>query len=437
MSVLTQNFPVLPDMDMRRPGIIGAAAFVLLFGIMGTWAATTVIDGAVIASGQAMIQSRPQLVQSLDGGAVDEIFVRNGDVVTQGQILVRLDATVLTVNLDIALNKLAAAFALRARLQAEQLGLEAPVFRYPDVGFDLPSTAPHEASETAIFAARAAVLSGMRAQLVESRAQFDSQTEGVAGQIDALGEQIALLERDIENMRILTDEGLARQSQMTDLQRQRAQMTGQLAALQAQKAQLATTLRERELTTLQEDRSFAEEVVTQLRTTTALIEELVLQIVTHRAQLDRIDIRAPVDGVVHEMQISSLGGVVTPGETLLQVIPLQEGLDFEVRVDPRAVDQVHAGQSAQLVFSSFDPQSTPRLTAEVLSVSPDVVVDSRTGQSYYRANLTVSPDELARLEDMSLLPGMPVEAYLQTGERTVLTYLLDPIYRHLQRGFRE
>jgi HlyD family secretion protein len=437
MSMTAMAPGVAPNLDLRRPGLLGALGLLLLVGVLGTWAATTVIGGAVIASGQAVVHGKPKLVQSLDGGTVAEIRVQNGDVVVAGDILLRLDPTILAVNLDIARSRLGANLALAERLRAEQLGLAAPEFRYPSLPFATPVTAPHEASERAIFAARAAVLTGARAQLAESLRQADRQAEGVAGQIAALDDQIAILDRDLTNMQSLIASGLARQSQMSDLQRNRSQLLGQLSALQSELARIDTGRRTAELTTLQAERSFMEEVVTQLREATSLTEELILEIVTRQAQLDRIEIRAPASGIVHEVQVSTLGGVIAPGATILEVIPLDEGMDFELRVDPRAIDQVYPGQGAQVVMASFDPQTTPRLAAEVTTVSPDVITDPLTGQQFYRVGLAVPPEELARLGDVALMPGMPVEGYLETGDRTILTYLLHPVTAHVQRAFRE
>lgn len=437
MSVASVASGTAPNLDTRRPGRLGVLGLIMLLGVLGTWAATTVIGGAVIASGQIIVHGKPKLIQSLDGGTVADILVQNGDVVVAGDVLLRLDPTILAVNLDIARSRLGANLAMVARLRAEQLGRAQPEFRYPTFPFSTPDTTQHEASEKAIFDARAAVLTGARAQLVESLRQADSQTEGVLGQIAALEDQIAFLDRDLANMQSLIASGLARQSQMSDLQRNRSQLLGQLSALQSELARVDTARRNAQLTNLQAERSFMEEVVTQLREATSLTQELTLEIVNRHAQLDRIVIRAPSSGIVHELQVSTLGGVVAPGATILEVIPLDEGMDFELRVDPRAIDQVYPGQAARVVMASFDPQTTPQLAAEVTTVSPDVITDPQTGQSFYRVGLAVPLEELARLGDVALVPGMPVEGYLETGERTILTYLLHPVTAHVQRAFRE
>lgn len=423
--------------DLRRTALAGGLGLVLLIGVLGGWVATTVIGGAVIANGQAIVHGKPQMVQSLDGGIVETINVRDGDRVTQGQVLLRLDPTLLTINHDSARGRLADALALKARLEAEQQGLESLRFDYPVFPFPLPDTGRYEEGQRKIFAARADVRNGRREKLTETLAQFGNQITGITAQMDAKRDQLGFLEQNLENIRALTAEGLARQSQLTDLQRARADLLGQIASLGSDIARIHNEMRDSELETLQAERSFQEQVVTDLRDVTAKAEELHLEIITRTAQLDRIDIRAPANGIVHEMQATTLGGVVAPGATILEVVPLGRGVDFDLHVDPRAIDQVQPGQKAQVVFAAFDQQSTPRLNGQVTTVSPDAVVDPKTGQRFFRIGLSVSPEELARLGELKLLPGMPVEAYLETGERTVLTYLLQPLTSQITRAFRE
>lgn len=427
-----------PNLDLRRPKIMGLLSLFLLIGVLGAWAQFSTISGAIVTAGQAVVKGKPKIVQSLDGGEVSEILVRDGDVVESGAVLMRLDPTLLQINLDIALGRLAGAMALRARLEAEQLGAPSLNFTYPALPFDIAlDTAKHEQSQRQIFKARAAVLTGQQSQLAETLLQIDNQRKGVEGQIAALGEQITLLERDIANMRKLASQGLARQSQMSQLQRTKSQVTGQLAGLEAERARLSNTRRDAELSTLQATRSFQEEVVTQLRDVSAQIDELTLEIVTRRAGLARIDITAPAAGVVHEMQVTTRGGVIPPGGQIAQIIPTSKEIDFELRVDPRSIDQVFSEQTARLIVASFDPNSSPELAAYVSAISPDVITDPRTGQPYYKVNLKLEPEAQIQLSKMDVVPGMPVEAYLETGDRSVLSYLVHPIAAHLRKALRE
>ncbi|GIT93279.1 HlyD family type I secretion periplasmic adaptor subunit [Jannaschia sp. AI_61] len=437
MTALTDIPHRAPNLDASRPQRLGALALVMLIGVLGAWATFTTISGAVVANGQAVVQGKPKLIQSLDGGEVAEILVANGDVVAEGAPLLRLDPTVLEVNLDIARTRLAAALALQARLIAERSNLDAPVFTYPDLPVSPLDTTAHEIGQHDIFTARATVRQGRRERLAEALRQFDVQAEGIAGQIAAIADQTTLLDRDIANMERLARNGLLRQSQMSELQRARAQLTGQLAALEAERSRLTNARRDARLETLQAEHAFLEDVVTQMREVSAQIDELTLDIVTRTAQLARIEIRAPAAGVIHKMQATTLGGVVGPGETILEIVPLSEGVDFELRIDPRSIDQVYPGQTAQLRIASFDPQTTPKLAAEVHRISPGTLTDPQSGQVYYRVDLTVPRAELTRLGTATLVPGMPVEAWLETGDRSVLSYLLHPITNHLRHALRE
>ena len=437
MTDMTIQTGPMPDLSLRRSGVMGMIATLLLVFVLGGWAATFTIGGAVMAAGQAVVHGKPKLVQSLEGGTVGDILVHNGDTVAAGDLVVRLDPTLVQTNLDISRTRIAAALALRSRLQAEQNGQSVLSFNYPALPFTLPDIATHERSQREIFAARAAVLQGGRDQLTETLLQYDSQTTGAEGQIAAIQDQLDWLERDIANKSDLAGRGLARQSELSDLQRARAVLTGQMAAQQAELARVSNARRDSTLKTLQAERTFMEDVVTELRKTNDQIDELTLDIVTRTAQLAQLDIRAPAAGIVHEMQVNTTGGVIAPGGTIAQIIPLDDGMDFELQVDPRAVDQVYPGQTARLVLLSFDPQVTPKLMARVTTVSPGTIADPQTGRSFYRVALSVSQEELARLPNVTLVSGMPVEAYLETGERSVLSYLLHPILSHLNHALRE
>ena len=435
MSSPTQ-FPPL-RLALRGTALAGFAGFLLLLLIFGGWAAGTRIAGAVIAPGSVVVEGRPRLIQSLDGGIAETIAVRDGDSVREGQLLLRLDQTLLRTNLDIARSRLAAALALRARLDAERQGLARLDFAYPPLPFPLPDTRAEEDGQRRIFEARRAVNDGIEASLAERLAQFDSQIGGVRGQIAALREQIGLTDSDLADQEQLAAQGLARKSQVSELQRRRSELRGQLAALEAEAARLANAREDAGIEARQAARGFTEQVVTDLRTTASEIEELVLDIITRSAQLERTEIRAPVAGLVHELQVTTPGGVVAPGQTIAQVVPVGDGMEFELRVEPHAIDRVHPGQTAKLVISSFDPQTTPRLEARVTTISAGTIPDPATGRSYYRVGLSVPQDQLARLDGETLVPGMPVEAYLETAERSVLTYLMQPVAAHLRQAFRE
>lgn len=436
LSTAAPSLVTLRD-DPRRSVLAGVLVTLVLGIVLVGWAATTTIGGAVVAAGQIAVRGKAQVVQTLDGGEVAQILVRDGARVAAGDVLVRLDPTLHQVNLNMALGRLSEALARRARLEAEQLSLTELSFAYPELPFALPDMSRQEAGQRQIFQARAEVLIGQRDQLLGQKEQTGHQIKGLAGQLTARQDQLALIEADLTNMRDLVKQGLARRAQMTDLQRQESELRGQIVTLEADLARLGNTMQEVELKALQAERAFKEEVVTELREVTALVEELTLEILTRRDQLARVDIRAPAAGTVHQMQVATVGGVLAPGAVLMEVIPQADGLDFEVQVAPRNVAQVHHGQEVEVMMSALPSRSTPRLLGKVTDVSPDAILDQRSGQAHYQIKLTISDAELARLGQVDLIPGMPIEAFLQTGERSVMDYLIAPLADQIRHAFRE
>ncbi|HEX9857167.1 MAG TPA: HlyD family type I secretion periplasmic adaptor subunit [Paracoccaceae bacterium] len=422
---------------MTVPVRLGALASLALLIIVFFWLQTTMISGAIIASGQAVVRGKPKLIQSLDGGVVAGILVEDGDVVRTGDVLLKLDPTLLNINLDIYRNRLAEVIARESRLEAEYLGEASIAFRAPPLALEGIALDKHYTGQQEIFEARRLVLDGRKEQLQERILQFGNQIAGVEGQITSMRDQLAYVERELTSLRTLTREGLARESQLLELQRTQAGLLGQQSEFQAKLAEIRNSIRDTELEILQSERQFGEEVVTELRTATAEREELTLQIVTIEKQLERVEILAPADGVIHEMQVSTVGGVVPPEATIMQIVPLSEGVEFEIRVDPKSIDQIFVGQSAKVVFPAFDMRSTPEIFGTLAVVPPSSVTDPATGQSYFRVGLSVPPEELARLGNVELIPGMPVEAFLQTGERSVMSYLTKPLMDQLQRAFRD
>lgn len=422
---------------LRWPTVIGIWMSLVLFGGTAVWAHFTQISGAVIAPGQAVVVGKPKSIQHLDGGVVEEILIADGELVKASQPLVRLDPTLLRANLEIYRNRLADGMAKRERLEAEQRGERELVFRDTS---DLVGEAELERrrrGQLELFESRVAVLEGRREQLTEKIAQFQNQTKGVDGLIASKEEQLTLIEKELASMKTLSDKGLARETQVLALQRSRADLLGQIAEHQSELARIANSIRDTELEILQGDYQFRQEAVGELATVTTETEELVQQILSTEKQLDRVEIRAPVDGVVHELQVATIGGVVSPGQTILQIVPSDQGIEFETRVDPISIDQVFVGQDAKLMMTALNQRTTPELRGTVKWMSPTSVYDEASGLSFFRVQVLIEAEELARLGDVDLVPGMPVDAFLQTAERSVMSYLTRPLTDHLSRAFRE
>ncbi|PWE32912.1 HlyD family type I secretion periplasmic adaptor subunit [Maritimibacter sp. 55A14] len=432
-----------PDAPGARTGLTGPARItvvgsLLLMVVLVGWAHFTLINGAVIASGQAVVRGKPKVVQSLDGGVVAEIRVKDGDVVETGDLLMRLDPTLLRINRDILRKRLAATIAHESRLEAEYLGLES-VPRKTDASEHVEglSLDRHYAGQEEIFETRREVQRGREEQLKERILQFGNQISGVEGQIESKRNQLKFIEKELQSARNLNAQGLARESQVLELQRAQASLLGELAEHQSTLARIQNSIRDTQLEILQSDREFKEQVVTELREVTSRHEELILEIVTIEKQLERVDILAPANGIIHELQVSTVGGVVAPEATILQIVPVSEGVEFEVRVDPNSIDQIFVGQRAKVQFPAFDMKTAPVLYGSLAGISPSTVKDPATGRAYYRVQLVLPPEELERLGAVHLVPGMPVQAFMQTGARSVLSYLTKPLSDQLDLAFRE
>jgi HlyD family secretion protein len=433
---VTDIATVLPAPRLDTRPVLRAAllASLLLFGVLGAWAALVPVGGAVIAPGRSVAAGKPHPVQTVEGGAVAVLAVKAGDRVAAGDLILTLDPAPVAARLAAATDRLAAALAERARFRAEATGAGGLDATAPDLPFPAPDLTAALATSTALFHARAARAGEMRARAEETAAQVAAQDAGVAAQIAALEAERLLLGEEIANQAALVAEGLARQGPLAELKRQAAQMDGRLAALAAERKGLEATAREAARALAEAEAARAEEAAQGLRDTAAEIGELVPEITALRAAEGRGELRAPVAGVVHELAVAGPGAVVAPGATVAQVIPQDGGVEIEVSVDPRAIDQVHPGQTAEVRIAAFDPMM-PRLPATVALVAPDASTDPATGQRFFRVTLRLDPAALKDVPPVS--PGMPAEAYLATGERPMLAWLVAPLANHLDRAFRE
>jgi HlyD family secretion protein len=421
--------------DIKQPLRAAFLVFIILAGGLLSWMVTVPLSAAVIASGYVVVRGKPQLVQHLDGGIVKAIEVRNGDEVRKGDVVVRLDEATLKANLDIYLNRLREAITKRARLEAERDGLESIAF---DLGaFDLGDVTVHMQRQESIFRARMASRAGEVEKLKEKIGQYDNQTDGLEGLIGAKTEQLNTIKIELDSLNELLEKGIATKTRVYNQERMKSDLTGQLVEHIAELARISNAGRETEVSIIQIDRAFKEKVLSELSETATQAEDLTQQISATRKQLERIEIRAPASGIVHELSVNTVGGTVSPNGTLMQIIATDEGVDVEVSIDPNTIDQVALGQGAALRFPAFNQSTTPEIMSAVERISPSSVTDERTGLSFYRVILSVTPEELGRLQGVRLIPGMPVEAYIRTGERTMASFLMKPLIDHLNRAMRE
>ena len=419
------------------PARVGFFAAIALLGSALAWGHFTKIAGAVIAQGQVAVEGKPKLVQHFDGGVIEDILVTEGSVVAAGEVLVVLDKTLLEANLAIYRTRLADLLARKSRLRAEQIESEAITFE--DFPVLLASLDPDDfiTGQQEVFDARRALQDGKHAQLQEKIVQFGNQISGVEGLLASKEEQLNLIEEELSTKEQLMQRGLIAVSEMMSIRRSKADLQGQVAEHLSELARIRNSIQDARIEMLLNTRQFKEQVVSEQRDVVTQIGELTQQILSTEKQLQRVELSAPVGGVVHEMQVFTQGGVVPPGGTVLKIVPQNNRLSFELRVDPAAIDQVYMRQDARIRFSAFNQRTTPELNGTVSRISPTSLVDEATGLSFFEIVVEITADELAKLGDVDLVPGMPVEAFLQTDERTVLSYFVKPLSDQIQKAFRE
>ena len=424
--------------SIRRHLAAGVAAVLLLTGGVGGWAATTEISGAVIAPGLIVVDSNSKRIQHPTGGVVGEILVREGDPVKAGDVLVRLDETQTRANLDIVVSSLDELQARQARLEAERDGLDTLVFPEELLARrDEPAVASIIAGEQKLFELRRESRAGEKAQLEEQIDQLQEEIEGINAQAEAKTTEIELIEKELEGLRTLFEKKLVPLTRITELERNAARLDGERAQLIAGTAQAKGKIAEIKLQIIQIDQALRSEVGRELSDVRARISELVERKVAAEDQLKRVELRAPQDGTVHQLLVHTVGGVVQPGETLMLLVPHSDALTVEARIPPQEIDRVRLGQPAGLRFSAFNQRTTPELSGQVSRISADISEDPKTGQSFYTVRVAVPESEIARLGDVTLIPGMPVEAFIRTDERTVLSFFLKPLDDQISRAFRE
>ncbi|MDX3926086.1 MAG: HlyD family type I secretion periplasmic adaptor subunit [Shinella sp.] len=424
------------DRSIRRLSGLALATVLILAGAVGGLAAATNISGAVIASGNLVVDSQVKPVQHLKGGVVQDILVRNGDRVEAGQVLLRLDGTQAKANLAIIRKRLKELSSVAARLQAER-----DANTSLEIDDDLKGTDPEAfrllSGEQRLFRDRLASREGRKAQLRERIRQLQQEAEGFAAQEKGKRLEIGLVEKELSSLQNLLRQGVVPAGRVYSLQRESARLTGELGNLIASVAQVKGRIAETELQIIQIEDDHGSEVSEQLRQVQSDLGQFAERLIAADDDLKRIDIRAPQAGVIDQLAVHSGGAVVSPGEVVLRIVPSNDDLLAELRIPPRDIDQVSAGQRVVINLSSFNHRNTPELDARIVNVSADLVTDTQSGANYYLARASVANDEWERLGDRVAVQGMPVEGFVQTGERSVLAYLAEPMADQIRRAFRE
>jgi HlyD family secretion protein len=421
-------------------GYIAAGLAVLFFlvGGLGVWAASTTISGAVIGSGLVVVESNVKKVQHPSGGIVGEILVKNGSTVKAGDVLIRLDETLTRTNEQMISKQLDQLLMREARLKAERDGSD--IVTVPAIlasrTFEA-DVAEIVNGEQSLFTSRRESQAGQLSQLKERVGQLTQESEGITAQIDAKTREIKLIADELAGLAGLEAKQLVTTAKLAALKREQARLEGELGQYEAALAQTSGRRTEVALQMARLDQEMKTEVVNELRDAQTKIAEFVERKIAAADQLRRVDIRAPQDGIVHQLAVFTVGGVINPGEQIMLIVPQDDKLLVEAKIAPQDIDQVRVGMQARLRFSAFSQQTTPQIVGEVVSISPDLTRDQITGDIYFTARISMPDAERAKLGTHKLQPGIPVEVHITTEERTALSYLVKPMADQINRAFRE
>ncbi|WP_262966377.1 HlyD family type I secretion periplasmic adaptor subunit [Methylobacter psychrophilus] len=429
------GIPLLTDDRSIRN--IGVVILIATFGILGTWGYLAPIDSAALAPGYVTVKSHRKTVQHLDGGIVSELMAKDGDVVKSGDVLLILDGTEVKAQLEIIRGQHITLSAQIARLIAERD--QQNQINFPDELRDLsdPHIAQATHGESQLFNARKSALQGEISVLNQRISQLGSKIKGLQGQRSSKEALMISYGDEVHDLKELLAEGFADKQRLRDIERNHAQVTGEVAALSSEIAGNEIQIGETKLQILQLQKKFQEEVAIKLGEVQAELYDVAQRLVATRDKVARTVIIAPADGRVLGLSVHNVGGVISPGKPILDIVPQQEELIIDAQVSPMDIDRVRAGLVAEVRFSAFKQALTPKMQGKVINLSADRLTDEKTEQPYYLAQIELTPDSFQKLGELELLPGMPAEVLINTGERTVFEYLMQPITNAFARAFIE
>ena len=423
-----------------KPMMLGTITLLILVGGFGLWGVMAEISGAVVASGQIEVDQNRQIVQHPDGGVVAEIAVDEGDSVVAGQTLIKLDPTLEKSELAIIEGQLFELIARRGRLEAERDGNKTIDFdaTLKERARNDPSVAELMSGQQRLFDARSETASNQVAQLSKRKGQIRNQIEGLDAQQIALQRQLDLIAEELSDQQSLLNRGLAQATKVLALQRTEAQLSGQMGDLSARKAEYEGRITEIDIEITSLDAGRREEAITNLRDQQFRALELEERARALHEKLSRMDIKAPVSGIVYGLTVFAERSVIRPADPVLFLIPQDRPLIIAARVEPIHIDEIFTGQEVTLRFSSLDQRTTPELLGRVVQISADAFQDDARQISYYRAEIVLSEGEQDKIpQGITLIPGMPVESFIKTNDRTPLAYLVKPLADYFAKAMRE
>jgi epimerase transport system membrane fusion protein len=432
-----ESAPILLLTDDKPIRYIGLVVLLSTLGIFGLWAFIAPIDGAALAPGFVTVKSHKKTVQHLDGGIVSQLLVKDGDIVKAGDLLLTLDGTENKAQLEITRGQYLTLLAQVARLEAERDGK--PKVIYPEGLNSVSDSRAIEAKRTEeqIFTSRKNAHEGEMAVLKQRIGQLNSKVDGLKGQQASKQDLLTSYKEELRDLKELLAEGFVDKQRLRDVERQHSLNSGEISALSAEIAGSQIQIGETKLEILQLEKKFQEEVAGKLSEAQAELYDVTQRMLAIRDKVVRVDIKAPVDGRVMGLAVHTLGGVILPGHPILEIVPQQEELVIEAQVTPLDIDRVNIGLVAEVRFSAFKQAITPVIEGKVINLSADRLIEEKTGTPYYLAQIELTPDSYQKMQHLELVPGMPVEVLIKTGERTVFEYLTKPISNAFARAFIE
>ena len=423
------------DTDLNTHKRFGLTVFVLLFGFGGLWATTAPIDGAAVAPGRVTSRSYSKVVQHLEGGIIKNIFVENGASVRLGDPILELDSTQSKAQLEITNSQLTSLRALEIRLSAERDNLSSLIYSSSFLA-DGSRAEEESQAQIEIFNARRSTLEGGIAVLEQRVGQLQTQITGYNGLKESKERLSKSFNEELQDVGELLSQGFSDKNRLREIERNVAVLEGEVAELIANIAASELAVGETKLQILQQQKEFQNAVVSELRDVQVDISDQLERSNALEDVVSRTLVEATESGIVTGLQVHTIGGVITPGMELVNIVPEEDELIVEANVSPVDIDRVALGQDATIRFSTFGTGSVPAIYGSVINISADSFFD-QAGTPYYLTRIEVSPDSLGDLGDLTLVPGMPADVFIATGARTFLQYLFKPFSNAIARGFRE
>jgi HlyD family secretion protein len=436
----TEKLVRIPQFANTRGYMLGGmfVTFVM-FGGATVWAAITEIGGAVLGTGTVVVESNVKKVQHQTGGIVGEIRVKNGDQVKAGDLLMRLDETVTGANLELIHKQLDETAVRASRYEAERDGLDNVPEPELFAGRDKDLTVQKILNgERTLFKSRQESRDSQKVQLNERKKQFDEQIKGLEVQIEAKGREIELIGQELKSLEGLEAKQLVTTSKMVSMRREKARLSGEHGALISSVAETKGKITETATQIMRVDQDFRAELLKEMRDNQAKEGELIQKRIAAEDQLKRVDIIAPQSGLVHQLTVHTVGGVVNAGEPIMLIVPENDRLVIDAKIQPQDIERIQGAKTAMLRFTAFNSRTTPEVEAELTGISSDRIDDKQTQESYYMARLVLAKGEAAKLgADKKLVPGMPVDVQIATESRTALSYLVKPLTDQIEKAFQD